>query len=149
MSLPIRPIAHTEVLARPDLLEAHYEELATDKARMELAPLTEMYDFSALNGGLFCLGMFDHGEMIGYSVNFVSQALHYRHLRVCQNDVLFLAKAYRSAGNGKALIDATEAAARERHAGLMLWHAKPNTPLDALMQALGNGVQDIVYSKGL
>lgn len=149
MPVEIKPAPFQEVLDRLDLLEAHYQELATDKARMELAPFHEAYAGLDAAGALFVLGVYDLGELVGYSANFLTQAMHYRHLRVCQNDVLFLAKAYRSGRIGLQLIEATELEAKARGAGLMLWHAKPATALDALLQRRGYGVQDIVYSRGL
>jgi GNAT superfamily N-acetyltransferase len=149
MTLEIRLISHEDVLGRADLLEDHYQELATDKARMQLAPHEEAYANAAENDLIFTLGVFDRGEMVGYSVNFVHPNLHYRHLVVCENDVLFLAKPYRNAGTGSQLIAATEEEAKKRGAGFVLWHAKPNTPLQFLLTSLGHGVQDIIFSRGL
>lgn len=147
--LTIRAMPFGELLERPDLLGAHYEELATDKSRMQLAMHEDAYAAMDAAGGLFCLGVYDYGELVGYSVNFLSAAMHYRHLTVCQNDLLLIAKAYRIGRIGLKLMAATEVEAKARGAGLMLWHAKEGTNLDKLLRRRGYGVQDIVYSKGL
>lgn len=147
--LEVRPISFLEVAAREDLLEAHYDELATDKLRMVLAPDLARYQAIDDQGLLLSLGMFDGEEMVGYSVGIVTTSLHYSALTMYQNDVLFLAKDHRNAGVGKHLIDATEAAARARGAGMVLWHAKPNTPLFFLLTHLAYVTQDVIFGRGL
>jgi GNAT superfamily N-acetyltransferase len=151
--LPVKPLITSvpfhRVLDRMDMLADHYEELATDKSRMELAPWVEAYAKLDAEGALFTVGAIDQGELIGYSANFVSPAMHYRHLSMCQNDVLFVAKPYRSGRLGLQLIAATEAEAKRRGAGMMLWHAKEGTALDKLLRRKGYRVQDVVYSRGL
>lgn len=148
--LIIRPMPFAALLERGDLLEAHYQELATDKGRMQLAMHEDAYAAMDAAGGLFCLGVYDFGELVGYSVNFLSAAMHYRHLTVCQNDLLLIAKAYRIGRIGLKLIDATEAEAKVRGAGLMLWHAKEGTSLDKLLRRRrAYRVQDVIHSRGL
>jgi GNAT superfamily N-acetyltransferase len=148
-NLTIHAMPFSELLDRRDLLEAHYQELATDKERMKLDMHVDGYAQLFRTGGLFCLGVYDHGELVGYSVNFLSPAMHYRQLMVAQNDLLLISKPYRIGRIGLKLMDATEAEAKARGAGMMLWHAKEGTNLDKLLRRKGYRVQDIVYSKGL
>lgn len=147
--LEIRPISFREVAAREDLLEAHYDELATDKQRMVLDPDLARYQQLEDQGVLLGLGLYDREAMVGYSVGIITTSMHYRALTFYQNDVVFLEKAYRNLGAGKQLIDATEAAAKARAAGMVLWHAKPGTPLFFLMTALGYATQDVIFGRGL
>lgn len=147
--LEVRPISFREVAAREDLLEAHYDELATDKLRMVLAPDLARYQAIDDQGLLLSLGMFDDEEMVGYSVGIVTTSMHYSALTFYQNDVLFLAKDHRNAGAGKKLIDDTEAAAKARGAGMVLWHAKPDTPLFFLLSHLGYLTQDVIFGRAL
>ena len=131
------------------LLERHREELATDKARMILAPDVDRYTAMEAAGVMFAIVARDNGRAVGYSVNFVSQHLHYCAMRYAQNDVLYLDPEYRSGSLGQRLIDATEEAARDRECDMIIWHAKPNTALDRILPRRGYRVQDIMYSKGL
>lgn len=148
-TLEIRPISFRDVAEREDLLEAHYDELATDKLRMVLAPDLARYQMLEDQGAILGLGLYDGEEMVGYSIGIITTSLHYSALTFYQNDVLFLAVAHRNAGAGKHLIDATEAAAKARGAGMALWHAKPATPLFFLMSHLGYATQDIIFGRGL
>ncbi len=131
------------------LREAHYEELATNKKLMVLEPAVAIYERIEAAGNLFCLMAYDGDELIGYSVNTLANNLHYASLLMCQNDVLYIAKAHRAGRTGIRLMDETERVAAKRGARLMLWHAKKDTALDHILPRRGCAVQDIIYSKEL
>lgn len=132
-----------------DLLVEHREELATDKALMVLKPDFEKYYAMDDFGALLVIGAYRGGELIGYSVNIISQNLHYADLRQCQNDVLFLTKDERKGSAGLRLIRKTQEMARLEGAKIMLWHAKPETNLDQLMPRMGGAVQDVIWKVNL
>jgi GNAT superfamily N-acetyltransferase len=131
------------------LLHDHWQELATDKELMALAPDVQRYREMERKGVIFALYAYLDGALVGYSVNFLSTNLHYRHLTYSQNDVLFLDAAHRGGRIGLRLIAETEQAAKARGAKLHIWHAKQGTPLDSLLPRLGYGVQDVLWSKVL
>jgi predicted GNAT superfamily acetyltransferase len=130
-----------------ELFAEHWGEIALNKQVMILKPDAERYLAIESAGGLIALAAFHGPDLIGYSVSFVMPHLHYADLHVASNDILFVTKAHRSSRAGMQLIRATEKAAKEAGARLMLWHAKPNTTLNALMPRLNYGVQDIIYSR--
>lgn len=132
-----------------ELLREHWLELAKNKHLMVLKPDAEKYAQLERAGIVLALGAFDGDVMVGYSVSFVSQHLHYADLRYVHNDVLFIAKSHRHGRTGYRLIQATEQLAKARGAQMLVWHAKQDTPLDSLLPRLGYGVQDILYSKEL
>jgi GNAT superfamily N-acetyltransferase len=145
----IRPILATDYLDQMwPLLAAHREELTVYPEIMQLSPDVETYLRLEDAGKLLSLGVFDHDELIGYSVNVVTRNLHYD-LRVCQNDVLYLTPEHRLGPLGLRLIRDTERHAREAGAKLMLWHAKQGTSLDGLLPRLDYQVQEIMYSRVL
>lgn len=130
------------------LLQEHRDELATDKARMVLKPDADTYQALDQTGSLMTIAAYRDDELIGYSANLVSRNLHYSDLMQCQNDVLFITKAERKGSTGLRLIAETEKRAKERGAQIMLWHAKPDTNLDKLLQKRA-AVQDIIYKVNL
>jgi len=132
-----------------DLLVEHREELATDKALMVLKPDFDKYYAMDDLGALLVIGAYRGGRLIGYSVNIISQNLHYADLRQCQNDVLFLTKDERRGSAGLRLIRKTQEMARLEGAKIMLWHAKPETNLDQLMPRMGGAVQDVIWKVNL
>jgi len=148
LTITQEPIAHMLDSELRPLLVDHREELTTNKALMQLAPDVERYAALEAAGVVLALVARDGDLIVGYSINFVAQHLHYASVRMCTNDVLFVAKSHR-ATLGLRLIHATEEAARERGAQVMAWHAKPDTHLEAILRRRECRVQDIVFTKEL
>lgn len=131
-----------------DTVKDHWDELAKNKDLMVLAPDVERYAAMEQTGMLLAIAAYDEaGEIVGYSVSFIGTNLHYKDLVYAHNDVVFIAKPYRKGRLGIQLLRETERRAKERGARMMIWHAKENTPLAALLPRLGYGVQDILLSK--
>ena len=150
MSAVVREIVATEWIERAwPLLEAHREELTTNPDLMVLKPDVARYQTLEAAGAMLSLGLFKGDDLVGYSINNMFTHSHYGGLLVCQNELLFLAKAHRRGMAGVRLIAATEEIARERGADIMLWHAKPRTTLDRMLPRMGYRTQDIVYSQVL
>ena len=136
-----------EMLANAsELFSEHWEEIALNKQVMILKPDEQKYRAAEENGMLLILAAFEGDKVVGYSVNIVTNHLHYADLITCSNDLLFVTEGKRNGRLGLQLIRATEKAAKERGARLMLWHAKQGTPLEKMMPRLGYGVQDIIFS---
>ena len=133
------------------LLEAHRAELATHPDIMPLEPQVDVYKSLEEQGKLLSLVLV-HPEagIVGYSVNIISHNLHYGPLLVCQNDVVFVDKTWRSEGGGALLMKATEIEARNRGCRMTLWHCKEGTQLHRMLRANPDyEVQDIVMSRVL
>lgn len=135
------------------LFAEHREELTTNKELMILKPDMVKYEAARQMNKLFALVAVLDGKIIGYSVNFVDSNLHYSDMVQCQNDVLFLTAEHRGSRYGVKLREETKREGKSRGAAIMLWHAKPGTPMDQLMQAMVRKqrakVQDLIYSEVL
>jgi len=131
------------------LQQAHWEESARNKHIMVLSPAVEVYRRIEQSGGLFAVIAYDGADIVGYSVNIISQNLHYSHLTMANNDLIFVAPSHRTGRTGMRLIDETERVAAKRGARMMLWHAKEDTPLARILPRTGCKVQDILFSKEL
>ena len=129
------------------LFQEHYEEIALRKDLMELKPNWPMYHVLDDSGALFIYLAMQDDVCIGYSMNLVTNHLHYADLKYAQNDVLFIKKELRGSRVGLRLMKVTEDHARSLGCKLMLWHAKENTALEKLLPRLKYGVQEIIYSK--
>ena len=85
-----------EMLAEAQtLFDEHYEEIARNKHVMVLKPDEITYRKSEEMGSIFILSARQNDVLIGYSVNFVSNHLHYADLKLAQNDLLFISKEHR------------------------------------------------------
>jgi predicted GNAT superfamily acetyltransferase len=148
----IQQVGVDEIRGHPGvqaLFERHYEEVALHKDVMQLDPSWDHYYALEEQGMLLVLGVFVDQVLVGYSVNFFDGHLHHQQSQVCYNDLLFVDPSHRRGRLGLRLVHATEDAARQRGACLILWQAKPHTALDTLLLRQGYGVQDIIYSKAL
>lgn len=80
------------------LFEEHREELTTNKDLMIVNPDMDKYYALEAAGALVVLGAYKDEIVIGYSINFVLQHLHYKDLCYSTNDLLFVSKPYRKIG---------------------------------------------------
>lgn len=146
--LEIRPITIDQMEhLGGKLLQDHWDEVARNKQVMVLKPDYDRYRAMEAMGTMANIGLFDGEQLAGYSINIITNHLHYADLIVCQNDIIFVAKPYRAGRSAIRLIKATEDLAKARNARLMLLHAKEGTALAAISPRMGYGVQDIIFSK--
>jgi len=132
------------------LFAEHWDELASHKSILPLRPNVDHYRTLESTGMLLILTAWADEVMVGYSVNFMTPTPHFGGLLVVSNDLLFLSKPYRKGtGLGRALLKATEAHGLRRGGKLMMWLAKPESPLAWLMDKLGYVPQEMVFTKGL
>lgn len=132
-----------------ELFAEHWQELTTHKDLMVLKPDEQRYRHLEAAGVMIIHAAWLGTELVGYCVSFLTNHLHYADLRVCSNDILFVAAAHRGGRLGIRLINAMEAAARDAGASLMLWHAKPATALATLLPLRRYAVQDVIFSRDL
>ena len=118
----------------------------------DLAPLKP--DFGTImaledGGKLVCLGAFDGDELVGYSVNVMTNWLHSVDVLMCQNMVMWLDVGYRVGMNGVRLIRETERLARSKGCGVFLCGAKSDTVMFELLPKLKYEVHETVYARVL
>lgn len=132
------------------LLEKQVEELTTHKDIMKLSPDFDSYKHLADRDLIYGVYAYLDGDLIGYSLNILSNHMHYADLICAVNDILFVDKNYRKSGIGKKIMDKSEEEAKNRGAGVFLQKAKPNTPLYNLLdKAEDYSVQEITFLKVL
>ena len=129
------------------LFDEHRDEIATHPDIMVVNPDLDFYRELERQERLVALAAFREGRMIGYSVNILTQHPHYTDLTVGTHDLLFVSKPDRKTRAGAMLLRETERRLKASGAQLMLWHAKPNTDLTALLTRRHYAVQDIIFSK--
>lgn len=118
----------------------------------DLAPLKP--DFGTVlaleeGGKLLSIGVFDGNDLVGYSVNVVTNWLHSSDVLMCQNMVLWLDVNYRVGMNGVKLIRKTERLARNLGCGIFLCGTKEDTTLFELLPKLKYELHETVYARVL
>ncbi len=131
------------------LFEQHYDEVAKNKEVMVLKDDRLKYETAERTGNMFSLFAYYEGQIVGYSVNFIVNHLHYADLVIGMNDLLFVVPEHRNSVIGLRLIRQTERLAREKGIKLFTWHAKENTSLAKILPALRYQTHEIIFSKVL
>lgn len=145
-AITIRPTSIAELIERAGaLLDAHHDETEPHFGRPE--PRWSSYRQIESMGMLLAFGAFDGDEMVGYALAYVLPHMHYP-WSYGNHDALFLRKDCRRGSLGGRLMRALSAAAKERGAACMFWHAKPGTPFEQLV-ARGAKVEETVYREDL
>lgn len=77
------------------LLKDHWEEIASFKDKIPFAPDYEAYRRVEKSGNLLICTVRDDGKLIGYSIYFIRQGVHYSKTIVATNDIFYIAPGYR------------------------------------------------------
>lgn len=143
----IRPFEYLELM-EPMLVD-HWLALGSFP---DLAPLKP--DFATIialdeNGKLMSIGAFNGDELVGYSINVMTNWLHSADVLMCQNMVIWLDVKYRAGANGLKLIRETERLAKAKGCGVFLCGAKDDTTMFELLPKLKYTVHETVYARVL
>lgn len=138
------------VTARPDaqkLIEDHWEEIALNKDKIALNPDWDAYQDLELSGKLKIFTARDKDKLVGYFVVLVGPNLHYKDHLFAVNDILYLDKEYRKGRTGIKLIKFAERCLKTDGVSVLNINTKVHKPFDILMEHMGFGLVERVYSK--
>jgi len=139
--------------AKP-MLEAHYIEIATDKAIKPYDPDLERYLAMEEQGMLRIFTARDrpdqeedypmnpltadqrNGRLIGYFVTFVMPGLHYQQTSMAINDIMYVEPAHRGGTVGYRLIKQAALDLKNLGADILIIHMKTDYPFRSLLQKL-------------
>ncbi len=129
------------------LLEQHYEELTRNKEVIKLNVDWDAYRAMEKSGRLVAIGVWDSGELLGYSVFFLSRHMHYKDSLMALNDVLFLRQDKRKGSLGIKLIKKSENILEGCGVTKILWHCKYGTVAGELLKKLGYVDEEFTVGK--
>lgn len=134
--------------ARDDgLIQMHYDEIALHKEAIPLAPDWHRYDLMDAAQDLACITARDDGKMIGYSVFFLQNHIHYMTTRMASNDVLYLHPDYRKGRIGIKLIQHSEKHLQWLGVKKIVWHIKTANDFSPILKRMGYGNEEVVMGK--
>ena len=130
-----------------DLIKLHYEEIAVNKDVIPLDPDWDKYKHLCDNELLITITVRDEGKLIGYSIFFITNHLHYKSTKYANNDLLFLHPDYRAGMLGLRLIRESEKILKEKKVDKILWHIKFNKDFRIILHRLGYVDEDVIVGK--
>jgi GNAT superfamily N-acetyltransferase len=132
--------------ARP-LLEQHWQEIALNKDKIKLNPDWEVYHSLEQANALKIFTARAEGELVGYFVVMVQPNPHYKDHLFASNDIIYLHPDYRKGRTGLKLIQFAEGCLKEDGVSVLTINTKVHKPFDRVMEFLGFGLIERVYSK--
>jgi GNAT superfamily N-acetyltransferase len=112
------------------LFERQWEELALFKEDIPLSIDYPKYKELEDRGLLFIITARVEGVIMGYSVFFINNPLHYSTSPFGMSDVIWVDPVYRQSGVGAELISQTERLAKKKGAKWFSWRIKPRADQD-------------------
>jgi hypothetical protein len=131
------------------LIKRHYAELTLDKDVMKLAPDWDRYNQLNTDGKLSIVCAYDGDKIVGYSVFFLNEHIHYKNNIIANNDVLFLAPEYRLGMTGIKLIKYSEMILQQLGVSKVIWHVKMAKDFRKLLHRMGYQDEDIIVGRAL
>lgn len=125
-----------------ELLRLHHEELGRGK----LDPDWERYAALEQSAAYVVYTARDGEVLSGYAGFYLNTHMHDKQSMCAINDVLFVRKEQRRGRNGLDFINFCETELRKR-CFTLTWHAKPGTPLGAILQHTGYKIEEVVLLK--
>lgn len=129
------------------LLELHYQELTLHKEHIKLDPDWKKYETLANANNLAVITARDNGILVGYSVFFITNHMHYKQNKMAMNDVLFLHPDYRKGMTGIKLIKESERALLNLGVIKIIWHIKFAKDFRSILYRMGYVDEDAIVGK--
>jgi hypothetical protein len=125
----------------------HYDEIALHKQHIPLDPDWNLYKKMTSNNSLFVAGARDNGQLVGYSIFFISRMAHYQSTLCANNDVLYLLPKYRQGIAGIKLIKFCETELKKMNIVKLLWHIKFAKDFRKILYRMGYCDEDAIVGK--
>lgn len=125
------------------LMHSHYDELAPYKD-VPLDPDKEFFIKADEAGLVRVYSAREAGVLVGYAVYFVRSDIHYRSVKLAQQDLLFVAPERRGRFGIRFIRWCEEQLAAEK-VGLIMCHAKVHNDFGAVFERLGYKPTDVIY----
>lgn len=130
-----------------EMLQLHYEELALNKEKVPLDPLTEVYESMDENGYFFLATMREDGNLVGYYLGVVAPALHYRTCKTCLTDIFYVDRSRRGGMLGVKLFEFVEEELKKLNVRRWDVSSKILHDASALFRRCGFAPVETVYTK--
>lgn len=131
------------------LLAAHWREIALDQDTVKLDPDWDAYTMLESAGIVYCITARHQGELVGYAVYLVVRNLHYKSIRVAENDLYYLDPAFRKGMAGVNLFRAAETILRSEGVDKIVNKVKIRHDVGRIFEKLGYTPIERVYMKTL
>jgi len=131
------------------LLEKHWREIALDQDTVKLEPDWATYDMLDASGVICLITARHYGELVGYVAYLVVPSLHYKSLRVAENDLYWLDPVFRKGMAGVNLFRAAEVILAGEGVNKIVNKVKLHNDVGRIFERMGYTPIERVYVKTL
>jgi hypothetical protein len=128
------------------LFKKHYQEIAIRKDVIKLKPDFKRYDSLYKKGSLEIHTIRDDGNLIGYSLWFITNHIHYADSVTANSDVLYISPEYRKGMTGMKFIKWTTEEIKKRKPQRIMFHVKPFLDYSPILKRIGASFFETTYT---
>jgi len=129
-----------------DLFQKHYEEIAERTDVIVLDPDLKRYNNLYSQNMLEIHTIRDDGKLVGYSLWFVMNHIHYKNSLTANSDVLYISPDYRKGMLGVKFIKWSLEEIKKRNPQRIMFHVKPFMDYSPILERLGANYFEKTYS---
>jgi len=130
-----------------ELIKLNWDETGTSQIKLD-PDWDAYYELESL-GKFKVFTARSSNKLVGYFAVFIGINPHYKDHTFAVNDTIFLHKDYRKGLTAVKLIKFAESCLKEDGVSVLHMHTKVDQPLDPILERLGFGLIEKVYSKHL
>jgi hypothetical protein len=129
-----------------DLFQKHYEEIAERTDVIVLDPDLKRYNNLYSQNMLEIHTIRDDNKLVGYSLWFVMNHIHYKNSLTANSDVLYISPDYRKGMLGVKFIKWSLEEIKKRNPQRIMFHVKPFMDYSPILERLGANYFEKTYS---
>lgn len=129
-----------------ELFNKHYQEIAERTDVIKLDPDLESYEKLEEFNKLEVHTIRNNGELIGYSLWFIVNHLHYRKSITASSDILFVSPEYRKGLTGVRFIRWTFEEIKKRNPQRIMFHVKDHVDYSPIIKRMGAKHFESIYT---
>jgi len=129
-----------------ELFKKHYKEIAERKDVIKLKPNLKQYNLLYERGKLEIHTIRDDGKLIGYSLWFITNHIHYADSVTANSDVLYISPDYRKGMTGVKFIKWTTEEIKKCNPQRIMFHVKPSLDYSPILERIGANFFEKIYT---
>jgi hypothetical protein len=128
------------------LFEQHYHEIAERTDVIKLDPNFDQYKLLEKKDAIEIHTMRDDGKLVGYSLWFIVNHIHYKNSLTVNSDILYISPEYRQGMMGIKFIKWSTEKIKERNPQRIMFHVKNSVDYSPILQRMGAKHFESIYT---
>ena len=132
-----------------ELITEHYNELSVTGPEFSRLPDWDEYKRLEEANQFVMFTVRTDNKLVGYSWFFLKPHMHYKHMILATNDIVYLQKDFREGFAGIKLIKYSDSRLKELGAHKITWRIRRTNDISAIFYRMGYSDEDLIVGKML